>query len=250
MSAENDPTQRFNEDVTARGEDKNLQLERLVFFSDAVVAIAITLLALDIKIEPTPSGHLSFSDILGEWKVFAAFVLSFINIANFWKTHHTFFAHIKKINDRLLWYNILWLFFIVTLPFSTSLVSSYFFDTPAIFLYSLNILFIALFQNFIWDYASDTNWFSKESPNRYEFLKQDTVSDLMISQYRLFCNLDMINALLAVVLSFLSPAVAFISLFTKLPLIIIARMVYRTSDQRFGTERPGATNQGPRGRRN
>lgn len=242
MSVEGKP-KRHSTEERVPVEDKNLQLERLVFFSDAVVAIAITLLALDIKIEPTPTGHLSFSDILGEWKVFAAFLLSFLNIANFWKTHHAFFAHIKRIDERLLAYNIAWLFFIVTLPFSTSLVSSYFFDTPAIFLYSLNTLLISCCQNLIWDYASDTSWFSKQGVNRYEFLKKDTISDAMISQFRLFCNLDMINAIVAVGLSFLSPMVAFILLFTKLPLIVIARMLYKVSDQRYG-ERPGATNTG------
>ncbi len=224
----------FSEDEI-RPEERNLQLERLVFFSDAVVAIAITLLALDIKIEPTPSGHLSFSDILGEWKVFAAFLLSFINIANFWKTHHAFFAHISRIDERLLWYNIIWLFFIVTLPFSTSLVSAYFFDTPAIFLYSLNTFLIAVFQNFIWDYASDNA----------RFLKRNSIPDSMISQFRLFCNLDMLNALLAIGLSFVNPPLAFFSLFTKLPLIVMARMFYGVKDQRHGTERPGASNQGP-----
>jgi uncharacterized membrane protein len=75
-------------------DEKNLQLERTVFFCDAVVAIAITLLALNIKIPVTL--HLHFQDLVKEWKIFAAFSLSFLNIANFWKTHHSFFAHIKK----------------------------------------------------------------------------------------------------------------------------------------------------------
>lgn len=234
MASDKQPPLSPEEEV--RLEEKNLQLERLVFFSDAVVAIAITLLALDIKIEPTASGHLRFSDIYDEWKVFAAFVLSFINIANFWKTHHAFFSHIKQIDERLLWYNILWLFFIVTLPFSTSLVSSYFFDTPAIFLYSLNIFCIAVFQNSIWDYASGVNG-GKES--EHNFLKKDSITDFMISQYRLFCNLDMLNALLAIALSFFSPPIAFVSLFTKLPLIVLARMYYGGKERARSGRRPG-----------
>ncbi len=197
-------------------EEKNLQLERLVFFCDAVVAIAITLLAFNLKIEHTVDGHLRFTDIFNQWKVFAAFLLSFFNIANYWKAHHTFFVHIKKIDEKMLWYNILWLLFIVLLPFSTTLVSTHFFDTPAIFIYSLNILMIALFQNYIWDYASV----------KPEYLK-DTIDKGTVYQIRLFCNLDMINGLIAIAVSFFFPAIAFLLLFTKLPLIIIARLFFK-----------------------
>ncbi|HTE33169.1 MAG TPA: TMEM175 family protein [Chryseolinea sp.] len=128
-------------------EEKNLQLERTVFFCDAVVAIAITLLALEIKIPPTENGHLTFKDVLKEWRAFAAFFLSFVNIANFWKTHHSFFSHIKKVDEKLLWFNIGWLLFIVLLPFSTSLVSNFFSDSISVIIYSANILIIAIFQN-------------------------------------------------------------------------------------------------------
>lgn len=197
-------------------QEKNLQLERTVFFCDAVIAIAITLLALDIKIERTATGHLQFSDLAREWKVFAAFLLSFINIANFWKTHHSFFAYIKKMDERLLWYNILWLFFIVLIPFSTSLVSAYFFDHIAICIYSLNIFLVAIFQNMIWDYTS-----LKE-----EYMKRESIDTATIWQVRLFCNLDMINGLLGIILSFISPVVAFILLFTKLPIILIVWLFY------------------------
>ena len=74
--------------------EKNLELERLVFFSDAVVAIAITLLALELKIENVLHGHLRFEDLSGSWQKFIAFFLSFFIIALFWKIHHQFFHHI------------------------------------------------------------------------------------------------------------------------------------------------------------
>ena len=198
-------------------QEKNLQLERLVFFSDAVVAIAITLLALDIKIEHTTNGHISWSDIRGQWPTFVAFLLSFINIANFWKNHHSFFVHIKKIDDKLLWFNIAWLFFIVLLPFSTSLVGSYFSDTPAIFIYSLNTLLITVFQNIIWDYAS----------MQPDYIKAEETDEITASHFRVYCNLDMLNALIAVGLSFWNPLLAFIMLLTKLPMVLAAGMLYR-----------------------
>jgi uncharacterized membrane protein len=197
-------------------QEKNLELERLVFFSDAVVAIAITLLALDLKVEHVSSGHITFTAIGESWQKFVAFFLSFLNIAIFWKIHHHFFSHIKKINTRLMWYNILWLLFIVLLPFSTSLVSSYLYDTPAIFTYCLNTLFITIFQNQIWDYVAV----------RPEFLKGN-IDNATIYDNRLSCNVAMINALVAICLSFISPLSAFVILYTRLPMIGIARTFFK-----------------------
>jgi len=197
-------------------EEKNLQLDRMVFFCDAVVAIAITLLVFNLKIDHVSNNHLSFKNLLEPWKSFLAFLLSFLNIASFWKNHHSFFAYIKKIDERLLWFNIFWLFFIAILPFSTSLVSTYFFDSAAIFLYSVNTFIITIFQNTIWDYAS-----SKPS-----FLKDDEQHGLAIKRIRIYCNLDMINAGVAILVSFANPTLAFILLLTKIPMIIIARLYF------------------------
>jgi len=198
-------------------EEKNLQLERTVFFCDAVVAIAITLLALEIKIPPTENGHLTFKDVLKEWRAFAAFFLSFVNIANFWKTHHSFFSHIKKVDEKMLWFNIGWLLFIVLLPFSTSLVSNFFNDSISVVIYSANILIIAVFQNMIWDYAVP----------KKDFLKREEMQPDTIRRFRIFCNLDMINALIALVVAFFRPGLAFILLFTKLPVFVILTVFYK-----------------------
>lgn len=198
--------------------EKNLQLDRLVFFCDAVVAIAITLLVFNLKIDHIAGEHLTFKDLFLPWKNFLAFVLSFLNIAGFWRTHHTFFAYIKKIDERLVLFNTGWLFFIVVLPFSTTLVSAHFFDTPAIFMYSLNTLMIACFQNLIWDYAA----------LKPDYLPEE-IDPQTSSRLRLYCNLDMINAALAMGLSFFRPVLAFILLFTKLPMIVIARLFFKAN---------------------
>ncbi len=198
-------------------EEKNLQLDRMVFFCDAVVAIAITLLALDLKIDLPKESHLSFENVTSQWRNFAAFTLSFINIAGFWRNHHTFFGYFKKIDEKVIWFNLAWLFFITLLPFSTSLLGSHFGDVAAIFIYSLNCFIIACFQNLIWDYTT----------GKPAYIKRDILDDEMLYHLRLFCNLDMINGLVAVVVSCFYPTFAFILLFTKIPVIIIARIFYK-----------------------
>jgi uncharacterized membrane protein len=195
--------------------EKNLELERLVFFSDAVVAIAITLLALDLKIEKTATGHLSFSDLGGSMHKFASFFLSFFIIAAFWKVHHEFFHYIKKIDNLVLWSNMAWLLFLVILPFSSSLVSDYFNDKASILVYSVNVLFITVFQNTTWDYVA----------TKPGYLKENATPEI-VNDYRVACNIAMINAIIAILLCFLSPLAAFIVLFTRLPMILLGNRAY------------------------
>lgn len=205
-------------------QDKSIQLERTVFFCDAVVAIAITLLALDLKPDHTADGHFSFLDLWHSLHSFPTFILSFLNIASFWRIHHMFFAHIKKVDQRLLITNITWLFFIVLLPFSTSLLGDYFFDKAAIFIYCLNTLFITIAQNAIWDYAA----------GKPGYMDKEKLGERMEKQMRLFCNLDMINACIAIGLAFLSPLIAFIFLYTKLPMIILTRLFWSRAFKQEG----------------
>jgi uncharacterized membrane protein len=192
-------------------EKEELPFERVLFFSDAIVAIAITLLALELKVDVPEGKHLSFTDLIKPWHHYLAFFLSFINIAGFWNTHHRLFCYIKKMDERLKWYNMAWLFLIVTLPFSTSVLSDHFGDTAAVFLYALNIFLISAFQNFLWDYSVqdgfvDSQTFNKEQQQRFNVV----------------FNLDMLNGLVAIGVSFFAPVVAFILLYFKIPLMLFS----------------------------
>ena len=102
---------------------KEFQLERLILFSDAVFAIAITLLVIEIKI---PEIHENVSDqallnSLGHLiPKFIGFIISFLLIGLYWTVHHRMFGFVVNYTPRLLWLNLFFLFFstrAIVLPF-------------------------------------------------------------------------------------------------------------------------------------
>jgi len=107
---------------------KEFQLERLILFSDAVFAIAITLLVIEIKI---PEIKVNISDkallkALGELTPkFIGFFISFWLIGLYWTVHHGIFGFVVNYNRRLLWLNLFFLLTIVLMPFSTGFYSEY-----------------------------------------------------------------------------------------------------------------------------
>ena len=102
-------------------------LERIIFFSDAVFAIAITLLAIDIRLPELPSGMTNerlLEELGGLRAEFFAFVISFVVIAAFWVGHYRTFRVIVQTNGRLIAINLAFLFCIAALPFPTSVLAS------------------------------------------------------------------------------------------------------------------------------
>jgi uncharacterized membrane protein len=98
-------------------------IERLILFSDAVIAIAITLLALEL---PVPRGTTigafgrSVHEEIGHY---VAFLLSFVVIASMWIQHHRVFRYAARCDSGLLYLNLLWLLAIVLNPFATKLLT-------------------------------------------------------------------------------------------------------------------------------
>lgn len=97
--------------------------DRMVFFSDAVVAIAMTLLALEL---PVPDGN-TVREVLAQFRGYAgdygAFVLSFFVVGSAWQAHHQLFAYIKRIDLATIGKNLQWLLLIVATPFVTKLMT-------------------------------------------------------------------------------------------------------------------------------
>lgn len=102
--------------------------DRLVLFTDAVVAIAITLLVLplvDLVPEVRAEGGDAVSVVTDHWQEIFTFLLSFVVIANFWLGHHRLFEHVRAYNTAMIRLNLLWLLTIVVLPFPTEIIGAF-----------------------------------------------------------------------------------------------------------------------------
>lgn len=102
------------------------KLERLIFFSDAVFAIAITLLVIEIHAPHLPFGtgaHDYAMALLHELPSFGGFVISFFVIGAFWAAHHRTFALARHWSDTLIAPNLMLLAAIAAMPFFTAFMS-------------------------------------------------------------------------------------------------------------------------------
>jgi uncharacterized membrane protein len=96
---------------------------RLEAFSDGVIAVAVTLLVLDIKV-PAENGDLLHA-LLRNWPHYAAYVVSFMTIGIIWINHHAMIGRLQRADHSILILNLLLLMSIVLLPFATELMAAY-----------------------------------------------------------------------------------------------------------------------------
>jgi uncharacterized membrane protein len=124
------------------------QLERLILFTDAVFAIAITLLVIELKVPELEhrTEHEALSQFLRLTPKLVGFFISFFIIAIYWVAHHRIFRFVRHLNSSLIWLNMVFLLCIVLMPFTTAYQSEYgLLRTPWI-IYSVNIIATGLMQ--------------------------------------------------------------------------------------------------------
>jgi uncharacterized membrane protein len=134
-----------------------LDLDRLIFFSDGVFAIAITLLALDLRLPPHDGPMTSAAlaqALIRTLPRLGTFFLSFQVIGVFWLAHHRMFSMIRGFDRRLALLNLLFLMTIAFLPFPTALIGEYISLTPAAVLYGASLVATSATANLLWAYAA------------------------------------------------------------------------------------------------
>ena len=119
------------------GDRTQFQVDRLAFFSDAVFAIAITLLALNIRAPEIvgPVNEHALAVAAGDMiPRMLGFLLSFLVIGNYWRSHHRLFQWVRGYDAHLLTINLLLLLFVSFIPAPTAFYSDYpDYRTPLIF---------------------------------------------------------------------------------------------------------------------
>jgi uncharacterized membrane protein len=124
-------------------------------FSDGVIAIAITLLILEVKV-PAPSAQGLWRDLAHQWPSYAAYGVSFVVIGIMWVNHHAMFQRIASVDRTVLFLNLGLLMGIAFLPFPTALLAAYLRSGrdahAAAAVYSCNMVAIGLGFLFLWRY--------------------------------------------------------------------------------------------------
>lgn len=113
---------------------------RLEAFSDGVIAIIITVMVLNMK---APIGA-TFSALKVVLPNFISYIISFIYVGIYWNNHHHLFQAIEHVNGKVLWLNLILLFCLSLLPFSTSWMGDNHFQSIPVLLYGINLLLCAI----------------------------------------------------------------------------------------------------------
>jgi len=136
---------------------KSVELERIIFFSDAVFAIAITLLVLELRMPERLAGDADRQLAVGLLHLipkFMSYAISFWLIGLYWWVHHRLFRHIRRWDDGLIWLNLHFLFWVAFVPFPVALVGSWGDRRGAVVFYAATLLMMGLAQALLWRHAS------------------------------------------------------------------------------------------------
>lgn len=132
--------------------ERNYDLERLIFFSDGVFAIVITLLVIELR--PPPEWDHTLGGLLqAEWQALLGYALSFLAVGVYWNLHRQLFRRIVRFRGGLVFFNLLLLSFVVLIPFAAQLILSGPSGVPLALFLALLIL-IGLTQALLWSFAA------------------------------------------------------------------------------------------------
>lgn len=131
-----------------------LGLDRIIFFSDAVFAIAITLLSLDLRLPPNAEQTNISHDLVHLIPQYQNYATSFFVIGLYWISHHHYFRFIRRYDYTFVAINISLLMCIASLPFATSVLDGFGDQRSGVAFYALCMAATGVMKTLLWHYAA------------------------------------------------------------------------------------------------
>jgi uncharacterized membrane protein len=170
-------------DRTENDTESGLDFERIVFFSDAIFAIAITLLILEVRPpeldKVLEEGNSLSHELANQFRSIQSFLSSFIVLGFYWRAHHQIFRYVRRFDGNLIWLNLLFLLSVVWLPYPTVILGRFVNSelTPvmgigdqqlAVVIYAGSVAITGLLLTAIWLYCTYRHRFvDKDLPDRF-----------------------------------------------------------------------------------
>jgi uncharacterized membrane protein len=210
---------------------------RIEAFSDAVFAIAITLLVIEIGVphlDDEPAGTTLFEALIEQWPSYLGYAISFLQIGVIWANHHNRFRYIARSDHLLLFLNILFLMCVAFIPFPTALLAEYLQGsgaerTMAGAVYVGTLAVTAVFFTLLWLYAAG-----------YHLVDRNLDRALLRAMTRRY-----VFGMIAYLVAF---ALAFVNVAASLILIVILALLFVLPEpgERSRKDRPGHARRGAR----
>ncbi|MGI9529535.1 MAG: TMEM175 family protein [Acidimicrobiia bacterium] len=127
-------------------EQRSADPQRLVFLTDGVIAIIITILVLDIRVPELGSGQTLAESLTEIRPTFISYVISFLLVGMFWTLHKQTFNQVRYIDHNSIWLNLLFLLALALVPYASSALGEYSEEPTALHLYGAVLIAAALLR--------------------------------------------------------------------------------------------------------
>ncbi len=185
-----------------------LAFERIIFFSDAVMAIAITLLAIDLRV-PEIAGLATTADmaahLVAMWPRFLSFIVSFGVVAVYWNSHHRNFNLIRRYDGRLIVLNLLFLLCITCMPFIAGLLGQYPAVPLSLMVYAGAVAATGYCLAAIWWYATDKHRLVDADLDSHFIRSRNVIGFIGPTMFVLSIPAALVSSTLAIAVWCLSP---------------------------------------------
>jgi uncharacterized membrane protein len=182
---------------------------RMEAFSDGVIAIIITVMVFDLKLQEIPTDKTVWSELLKLTPKFISYAISFLMLSIMWVNHHQLFHQIKYTDRKLLWYSIHLLFWMSLIPFGTNLIGANPMLWQASFFYGIIFFMTAMSFTLLRNYVIKTNLLH-DSINKQSHIEIRNKNRIALSIYLLAALISFVSVYISFALFLVVPAMYFI----------------------------------------